>query len=263
MQYNTVAVDTASRFSQAFYGALANGIPVDFALNQARQQLSAGPLLEQRDWSTPVLYMGTRQGRILLLPQESAGMSHADQAWQSLQAAVQATENAAASEKLRAEQARAAMAELAQRFREVADRQQELRDLRRLAANVSALRDGFEPCHNIVREAGGDMSKLFAQFGQLRFLWDQMRNNQWAQLATYVNLHPSLNVTAWYQPSEAQVAAIDSDFAGTAVGSVRDRINAFAGQLRQADIQVRFQIDQVLDDLLRVSDRTLGRIAAV
>jgi hypothetical protein len=64
MQYNAVTMDTASRFSQALYVALANGIPVDFAVNEARQQISAGNLLKQRDWSTPVLYMGTRQGCI-------------------------------------------------------------------------------------------------------------------------------------------------------------------------------------------------------
>ena len=126
MQYNTVFVDTAGTFSQAFYGALANGIPVDFAVNEARQLLSAGPLLEDRDWSTPVLYMGTRQGRILVLPQEAT--SAVDQAWQSLQAAVEVSEN-------QKEQAEAAMAELTQRFREMANRQQDMSELRRLTSS--------------------------------------------------------------------------------------------------------------------------------
>ena len=252
MQYNTVFVDTAGTFSQAFYSALASGVPVDFAVNEARQLLSAGPLLENRDWSTPVLYMGTRQGRILVLPQQDTG--DVDQAWQSLQAAVQMSEK-------QKEQAEAAIAELTQRFREIANRQQEMSELRRLAAYLSSVLDAFEPCQSIVREAAFDMNKLLAQFAQLKFLWDQMRNGQWIQLATFVTLHPAPTITAWFEPLQAQAIAIDADFAGTAIGSLRDRINAFAGQLRQADIQVRFQLDQAIDDLVRVSDRTLGRLA--
>lgn len=254
MQYNTVSVDTAGQFSKAFYGAMAKGIPVDFAVNEARQQISAGALLQHRDWSTPVLYMGTRRGRLLHLPQQAD--NSVDQAWQSLGLAVQA------SEKQKAEQGQAAMTELTQRFREVANRQQEMSDLRHLAARVSAVRDGFEPCHSIVREAAYDMEKLFTQFGQLQSLWIQMRHNQWAQLITFVALHPALDVSPWYQPLENQVTAIDSDFAGTNIGSLRNRLNACAGQLRQAEIQVRFQLDQTIDDLMRVSDRTLGRLAA-
>ena len=253
MQYNTVFVDTAGTFSQAFYGALANGIPVDFAVNEARQLLSAGPLLEDRDWSTPVLYMGTRQGRILVLPQEAT--SAVDQAWQSLQAAVEVSEN-------QKEQAEAAMAELTQRFREMAKLQQDLSELRRLTSHLFGVRDAFEPCRNIVRDAGVDVTKLFAQVAPLKILRDQMRNTQWMQLATFVTLHPTLNTAVWYQPLQAQVTAIDADFGNLAIGSLRDQINDFDSKLHQADIQVRFQLDQVIDDLVRVSDRTLGRFAA-
>ena len=71
MQYNAISMDTASQFSRAFYGALANEIPVDFAVNEARQQISAGELLQQRDWTTPVLYMGTRQGRVWSIGKDS------------------------------------------------------------------------------------------------------------------------------------------------------------------------------------------------
>lgn len=254
MQYNTVAVTTAGQFSRAFYGALANGIAIDFAVSEARQQLSAGALLEQRDWSTPVLYMGTRQGRILVLPQQAA--AEMDQAWQALQAAVQAS----AQEK---EQAGAAMAELAQRFAEVAQRHQELRDLRRLAAHLTALRDAFEPCHNIVRDAGFDWNQLIAQFGQLQALWVQTRANQWAQVAAFLGQHPTFGAAPWVSPLAAQADAIDADMASSAVGPLRQKIPAFAGQLRQADIHVRGQLDQAIDDLVRVSDRTLGRLAGI
>ncbi|MCP4400018.1 MAG: CHAT domain-containing protein [bacterium] len=65
MQYHAVAVETASRFSRTFYRALAKGTSVDIAVNEARGDLSTGKLLNNRDWSTPVLYMGTREGQIL------------------------------------------------------------------------------------------------------------------------------------------------------------------------------------------------------
>jgi hypothetical protein len=76
MQYDTVAVDTAVQFNDAFYGALAKGDAVDFAVNTARQLLSSAGL-EMRDWSTPVLYMGTRQGRLWLTKK----VEHAETRW--------------------------------------------------------------------------------------------------------------------------------------------------------------------------------------
>ncbi len=67
MQYDAVYTDTASLFSQRFYAGLAAGLPVDVAVNEARQVLLSRDHTV-RDWSTPVLYMGTRSGRILTLP---------------------------------------------------------------------------------------------------------------------------------------------------------------------------------------------------
>src|SRR5262249_48971891 len=66
MQYSHVELDSALAFNATFYGDLATGRPVDQAVNRARQAISAA-LLEQRDWSTPVLYLGTRGGRVLSL----------------------------------------------------------------------------------------------------------------------------------------------------------------------------------------------------
>ena len=67
MQYEAVYTDTASLYSERFYASLASGLPVDVAVNEARQYLSSKHLAD-RDWSTPVLYMGTRAGQVLALP---------------------------------------------------------------------------------------------------------------------------------------------------------------------------------------------------
>ncbi len=151
--------------------------------------------------------------------------------------------------------------EQAQRFRELATRQQALRDLRHLAAHLSGVRDAFEPCHSIIRETAFDLNRLVTQFAQLKLLWDQLRNNQWVQLATFVTLHGGAAASSWYPSLQDQVQAVDRDFAATALGALRDDLNAFASQLRQAEIQVHLQLDNAIDELVRVSDYTLGRFA--
>jgi hypothetical protein len=250
MQYPTVQLTTASQFSQAFYGALANGIPVDFAVNEGRQQLSAGELLHGRDWSTPVLYMGTRSGRILNFLKDDA--DRVDQAWQSVQDA--AKESA---------EAEAALADLSQRFQEVANRHRELGDLMDLSALLSDVQDGFDPCLNIVRDAGFDLSKLMNQFAFLKSLWDQVQGNQMIKLDTFMQAHPTLDTDTWYQALQDQAAAVESHLAQVSVGSVANSVNAFGHQLREARARVRHQVDRAVKELVTISERTLGRLAAV
>jgi hypothetical protein len=73
MQYPTVLIETAAVFSSSFYRALASGRPVDVAVNEARNAISSDSRrLATRDWSTPVLYLGTRDGRVLDLGQVAA-----------------------------------------------------------------------------------------------------------------------------------------------------------------------------------------------
>jgi hypothetical protein len=64
MQYEKVKQMTAMRFNEAFYGMMARSLPLDVAVNAARQALRA-QAQAKRDWSTPMLYMATRSGRIL------------------------------------------------------------------------------------------------------------------------------------------------------------------------------------------------------
>jgi hypothetical protein len=250
MQYPTVQLTTASQFSQAFYGALANGIPVDFAVNEGRQQVSAGDPLHGRDWSTPVLYMGTRSGRILNFLKDDA--DRVDRAWQSVQDA--AKESA---------EAEAALADLAQRFQEVADRHRELGDLMDLSALLSDVQDGFDPCLNIVRDAAFDFNKLMAQFASLKAYWDQVQGHQMIKLDAFMQIHPTLDTDAWYQALKERAAAVESDLAQISVGAVANSVNAFARQLREARARVHHRVDRSVKELVTISDRTLGRLAAV
>jgi hypothetical protein len=60
MQYPAVQVGTASMFSRELYDALGRGQEVDVAVNTARRAVAAR-WLESRDWSAPVLYVGTQR----------------------------------------------------------------------------------------------------------------------------------------------------------------------------------------------------------
>lgn len=104
MQYGFVLAESAGRFSEGFYRALANGRPVDVAVNEARKHLIVEYSADDREWSAPVLYLGTRKSRILTFHRGDA------------EALKLALEDAARE----AESARSSLHEVAQHVRQVA-----------------------------------------------------------------------------------------------------------------------------------------------
>jgi hypothetical protein len=72
MQFE-ISDEAALTFASEFYGALADGYPVDAALGQSRQAVyNQGRTLE---WATPVLYLRTPDGRIFDIERTSASPS--------------------------------------------------------------------------------------------------------------------------------------------------------------------------------------------
>lgn len=61
MQFE-IADDVAGSFAHEFYGALADGYPVDAAVTEARKAIFASG--RDVEWGTPVLYLRARDGRI-------------------------------------------------------------------------------------------------------------------------------------------------------------------------------------------------------
>ena len=61
MQFG-IANDVASRFAHEFYGALADGYPIDASLTEARKAIFAAG--HEVEWGTPVLYLRVPDGRI-------------------------------------------------------------------------------------------------------------------------------------------------------------------------------------------------------
>jgi hypothetical protein len=70
--------ETAITFTQAFYGTLANGLPVDAAMAEARKAIFVSKSVE---WGTPVLYMRSPDGYIFdLKPDATMTIEETDQA---------------------------------------------------------------------------------------------------------------------------------------------------------------------------------------
>ncbi len=62
MQYE-ISDQAAIEFSRSFYGALANGYPIDAATGEARKAISLA-LPDSLEWVTPVLFMRAADGKI-------------------------------------------------------------------------------------------------------------------------------------------------------------------------------------------------------
>ena len=72
MQFEIIET-AAITFAQEFYGAVADGFPVDAAVSEARKAIFATG--NDVEWGTPVLYMRTPQGVIFEIP-EAQRVSH-------------------------------------------------------------------------------------------------------------------------------------------------------------------------------------------
>jgi hypothetical protein len=241
MQYPFVQVETARIFNERFYGSLANGLAVDVAVNQARQFLS-GQMLADRDWSTPVLYMGTRSGQILKFVDDQA--DDVDRAWVSVQAVTQ--QDAAAE---------AALQSLATTFKEVSAQNENVAELMSFANNLREVRTEFAPCVAATEEiALGNMLKL----NDLRQSWETVRLNSLTQLQVFVgNLR---DVPAWFQPLQAEADGIDNGLAQMALVALAASVARFNQKLAQAESKLRLELSQAVDALVVLSNKTLGRM---
>jgi hypothetical protein len=247
MHYHTVAMDTAGRFSQAFYGALANGVPVDFAVNEARQQLSAGELLEQRDWSTPVLYMGTRQGRILDLVDPKA--NETELAWHSVALAVQDSDVA-----------RANLAQLTGRLQRIVEQQRTLAGLVELEDHLRDVRAEFGECEQTVQQAGSPAA-LGPKLAKFKQAWTRLQSQQLAPLWAFLDGHPEIEATAPVSPLKPAFEAIDTSLQKIRLGDLVAQVPQLGTELDGALAAVREKIRNALGALQTLSDATLGPFA--
>lgn len=246
MQYEFVQLSTAQTFNRRFYAELAKGTPVDLAVNRARSEISAtADLLAQRDWSTPVLYLGTRNGRLITLRSDVAdGVGQAAQAVH----AVVAQDDAAA----------AGWRELLQTFEGLNQSYRALATLTRLRNQVRETRDGFEP---IVRLA--DVSEITGtEFQQIKSEWNRLSANVLPrlreQVATLGDQALKGALALVVQQADAVASAIDR----VALVDLRREILKLRVLLDAQDAALASLADERIGDLVAASERTLGRLAA-
>jgi len=80
-------------------------------------------------------------------------------------------------------------------------------------------------------------------------------------LKAFIDGHPDLNTKAWLQPLTEQVGKIDGDLKQLALISLVSNVKTFGDELSRAKARVRQDLEQAVNDLMALSDRTLGRLS--
>jgi hypothetical protein len=247
MQYPAVTEGAGGQFSTAFYGALARGRPVDVAVNEGRQSLSAAPLLEGRDWSTPVLYLGTRGSLLFDFWQEPAG--GAGQPLRPLRTVVQGYE-----------EAQQALEVLATVFEELRARLRRVRLLTDLRGTLDQLRAGFARCRDGVERAGGNVSRIDGD--AVEDDWDQLCEEPWLNLLRLVGeLGDAPEMTAWAARLTAAVEGLREVFESRAMVPFARRVPEFDKLLSQAAAAFRRQADAVVGEAEALAQQTWSQLA--
>lgn len=249
MQYPTVQLDTAGRFGKAFYSALANGIAIDAAVNEARLAIAAGALLKDRDWSTPVLYMGTRTGQILNF--ESTEKTEVEHAWQTLKFAAKESE-----------QAKKAFSSLIQRFQQVAALQRRVQALAELTRLLADVRLNIEAIDRIVARADGSGPKLQPDIRELKAAWGDLFDKRLAPLRTFVAAHQDLDVSGWLSDLDKAAEGMTKDVKDEALRPLaqKESLDPFSSAVARSEALVKDESARTMETLLTLSDRTLGAI---
>ena len=245
MQYEFVQLSTAQAFNRRFYKEIGAGVPVDVAVNRARNAISAsGDLLAQRDWSTPVLFLGTRGGRLITLEQDLA--SKVGNAAQSVQAAVM--QNAAAAEGWR---------ELQQTFEMLRASHLALAALTGIRELLGEARDDLDEIGEISARGVGP-----TEFDSIKRDWNRMNGGTVQRLRDGVSRIDDAKVQAGMRSLVERLDAIDTAIAHLAIGDLEREIPAARRALADEDVVIGRRIEERIADLVATSERTLGKLSA-
>ena len=194
-----------------------------------------------------MLYMGTRNGRVLsLLGNEADTVAHA---WQAVQVASQDSA-----------EAKTALAELAQRFQEMAALLRKLGDLLTVANQLRELRADLDPYVTAAQASIFNPIMFSPQVPTFRQNWLHLQQDRLPPLKLFLQEHPYL-APAWLTLLAQQADEISGSLTSGAIFPLPAQIQACGAQLSLAAVTVRAQLDQTIKDLVQMSDRTLGRLA--
>jgi hypothetical protein len=239
MQYPTVQLETAGKFSRTMYNALANGLPVDVAVNEGRNLLAAGP--DNRDWSTPVLYLGTRSGRILDFPGQNKEV--VENAWGALRVAAQESGSVAA------------ITQLSQRFTALSEKHRTLRVMLETYYHLRDFRASCAQLYDLVARAHGDPAKV--PFADIKPEWTNITENQWQQFSAFLQVHEETTTADWHTQLLEKHVAINTAIARIALGDLQTELNSYKELLARTEAQLRQRLEDAVADLVSFSDQTL------
>ena len=244
MQYEFVQLSTAQAFNRRFYKEIGAGVPVDVAVNRARNAISAtGDLLAQRDWSTPVLFLGTRSGRLITLERDLA--TEVGSAAQSVQSAVM--QNAAAAEGWR---------QLQQTFEMLRASHLALAALTGVRELLIDARDDLEQLVSASAHGIGA-----AEFDSIKRDWNGMNGGTVQKLRDALSRIDDAPAKAGMQKLIERFDAIDSAIAHLALGDLEHEIPAARRALVDEEVVLGRRIEERITDLVATSERTLGKLS--
>jgi hypothetical protein len=250
MQYPTTLLSTATAFSRSFYGVLAKGYPVDVAVNEARQFLSTSGLAD-RDWSTPVLYLGTRRDRIIEL-KTAGSCDHVADAWSAVRLAAETAVSAEAKQR-----ALRSLAELSARFHGLALGIQRVAVLVNLSQILAAVATAYAPCRQALTRGGS----ILDQYQELKAGWGQIGGGPLNDLLAFIQAHPgAASESIGEMPTTARL--IDHALEKRALKDLASGCQKFGTEIASAQATLWRKLKDGTDELVSQADRTLGRIDA-
>lgn len=263
MQYPFVQLSTAGDFSRAFYSALGNGLPVDVAVNAGRQALSAGDLLHVRDWSTPILYMGTRQGQILEIARDDEPAPQEPNPVSLLREAA-----------LNSADATAGFNKLAGQFDEIQLRAHRLREWFVLERNLRNLQSIFDSFNNMVKKLARSPLVSEDQIDFIDLLWDQCKvqiNELWGVSAQIRHLSRPVNnngatfrsvdIETWIEGLTTLHDQIQEEVFDEIRGGQEDALPALVGSLRRTSAEFLQSVNQQLSDTRNAMDGEMKELS--
>jgi CHAT domain-containing protein len=252
MQYRFVRLETASQFSKALYRSIAKGLPVDVAVNEARQLISVGPLLGTREWSTPVLYMSTPVGRIVDIASNSDATASA---WSTIKR--RGVESARVG---------AAIGEVSQTVREFVAYQHEVlgRDVRagfELLSQVRTVASLFgESGVRISRLGNGTGQEVLQLLPAFRVDWTLVEENALPGLRAYLAAHTDHRFYPEGMAILSRASAVQDALQKIALVDLLAGCREFWKLIVDVESVLLKEIDGGLTDLMAASERTLGKL---
>jgi hypothetical protein len=243
MQYDMVDLDTATKFNETFYPQLAGGSPVDVAVTEGRLAVSAVDVAD-RGWSTPVLYLGTRGGRVIEVAEGSCPAG--GDPWAKLtQAAGEAAD------------ARKALDQLAGEFRTLSGQLAELDALAAVIDRLQALNSQLSPLFRFEGLEG----QILPGDGQVLVpaVWRSVSQDALIQLRSAVTNFPA--VAPLCGPLETAAKAVQKAIDDGAMRLIPSALTGLHATLDRFDIALRERTSRrirELSDAIRMSVARLG-----